>query len=65
LAAQPAPATVSVNLIFFFIGGLSLNGNTIFFFNKLQILDRIVIFGLAVAVIIEFDFRNIELNQAP
>ena len=45
--------------------GRYLNGNTVFFFNKLQIIDRIIIFGLAVTIIIEFDFRDIELNQAP
>ena len=36
--------------------GCLLNRNAVFVFNKLQIIDCIIIFGLAVAVIVEFDF---------
>jgi hypothetical protein len=45
--------------------GRCLNGNTVLIFDKIQILNGIFIFGFAVIVIIEFDFRNIELNQTP
>ena len=45
-----------------FMDGHYLNDDAVFFIDKFQISDCIFIFGFAVVVVIEFDFRDIELN---